>query len=492
MFGWSSSSSGSGGGGGGGGSSNLTLQQTGFFRSRTNTFCTATDQHYIHSSSTGTGSGSPMTAAGDMPCGYRSYSCDPSHYFSPMFKFSTAGMVAGDVTSATLTLTIAAVNSSYAPDNFVLACGRPRDDINYGTIPNATSFSNTGGGFLTDHSFAPYAHWSTTAATNADYDLGYHDRYDLSGVTWSVGQTITLDVTAMVRSYFLNPSRVNNTELCFYIPVDRLPSYFKSGSNGQPGTSSWSTTAANHLILAGENHSSPPTLSVAHSPETRSRIAVSSDNDSIGHHKASLNNQLPAMTSSFTNISGKDTYSYGGLSTENFFKNYRRRIGSYGSNYTYYNGYLNFPIANEVQQGDTLKGAYLSFFTRTNSRANYNNEYKHFLFGDKSGTVAKPTSFTDNFAKTATTASAELKGQGSVSGRQKYHSIMDVTAVVQEIISDSSWDGNALQFLSRPEVVNGYIKYSTNKQIAYIYRLTTTGASQAQSELFTPILSLHK
>ena len=437
-----------------------------------------------------------MTAAGDMPLGYAIYSCDPSHYFSPMFKFSTAGMVAGDVTSATLTLTIASVNSTYVPDNLVLACGRPRDDTNYGTIPNATSLANTGGGFLTDHSFAPYAHWSTTAATNADYDLGHHDRYDLSGVNWSVGETITLDVTAMVRSYFLNPSRVNNTELCFYVPLNRWLSYFKSGSNGQPTTSSsWSTTAANHLILAGENHSSPPALSVTHSPETRSRIVITSDNDSIGHHKASLQSSSPTLTSSFTNISGKDTFSYPSHpSTQNFFKDSRGRIGSYGSNYMYYNGYLNFPIANEVQQGDTLKGAFLSYNDPTSGRSNYNNQYKHFLVGDKSGTVAKPTSFTDNFAKTVTTASAEIKGTGpAFSGLKKYHSILDLTAVVQEIISDSSWDGNSLQFLSRPEVLaNGTIQYSTNKQIAYRYRLTSTGASLANSEFFGPILSLHK
>ena len=409
MFGWPSSSGG-GGGGGGGGSTTRTLLQTGHLSGYPDKFKP------------------DFNSDKDMPC-FRQYFYAGSQNYHPAMIFDTSGLGPGTVSSATLTVTPVQVGVKTV--EATISCGlQIFNDNNMGTFPNgytnlnptANSNTNQNAFFNGQSNRRSSIHPSSTAerenAANYDFCINPSNN-NLNSSTWQLNTPISIDVTREVNGYFANPHRVNCTEIAFkFNNVIHGPSY------------STTSTSSNGWIFGGKDGSYAPTLTINHTPLTRTNIPITTGN--MGNYGTG-------------NMVLSQKPENGTVSANDFFYAKFQNAGYYQQAMDY-KAYMYFPIANEIQQGDQVTKAYLSYATFANR--NFLKTDSKPIYGDKTGTSAKVTSHSDWGTKSLTT---NFQNQGMGNNTYENHenaSIMDVTDIVNEIAANSNWDGNAIQFLS--------------------------------------------
>lgn len=411
MFGWSSSAAGGGGGGGGGGASSRTLLQTGYLR---NFYQFKPD----------------WNSNKDMPC-YRKYFYEGSENYHPAMIFDTGGLGTGTVSSATLTITPVQAGVKTVDAN--ISCGlQIFNDNNMGTFPSGfTSVNPTDNGntnqnpFFNGQSGRRSSIYTSSASeridpANYDFCINPTNTSLLQSSQWQLNTPISIDVTREVNGYFANPHRVNCTEIAFK---------FNEVTHGPSWNSNYSTSS-NGWIFGGKDGSYAPTLTIDHTPLARTNIPITTGNmGNYGISNAVISKQPENGT----------------VSTSDFFYAKYQTSGYYRSAMDY-KAYLYFPIANEIQQGDQVTKAYLSYATYADR--NFLKTDSKPIYGDKTGTSAKVTSQTDWGTKSLTTNFQNQGAGNNVGGNYENASIMDVTDIVNEIAADSNWDGNAIQFLS--------------------------------------------
>lgn len=439
----------------------LDLQQTGYINQLTKWKNSISDAKTHVSHTIG------MTNADDMPYGSRYGEYIASHFLRPAFVFSTDGLGPGTISSATLTLTPIDIGSdSQRPDYLAINAGMSHfQDSNVGTLSDDDNLDVAGGPFITSGSYRPTS--LSINATNLanhnfqqnNYDFdAYGVPYDLTAHTWEANTPISFDVTAILNGYFASPTRSTNTEICFKLGIAN----YLDISYGY--TPSYSSDSSDYPVFGGKTGSYAPTLTVLHTPLTRTNLTVATgDIGSVASGGETISERA-ANGDSSTSSTDVALGRYIAAATID---------GDYIPNH-HTQGFLYFPISDELSQGTAITKAYLLGGNYVDA-ADADDDRR--IYGDNSGTSAKVTDYSDFDAKTLTTAYKHVAPGGSYSYlynamRVKNHtSIIDVTGIVNEIIANGSWDGNAVQFLI-PDESGSYTSVQINRYINSVTGLT--------------------
>ena len=414
-----------------------------------------------------------MNNIGDMPIDDDRDPYGDTHK-EPIMIFDSSdftGTTAAEVSSATLTVTIAETHTTNLASRCRVMIWIPATDTEY-SLPIADHYDIYDGdaeaidGVLRQgHGYLNPSTTVTDAGGASDYSYGGFTVHDLSSQDWSVGQTLTFDVTAQLKAYFRNPHRVNNGQVVVTLDFAGF-----SGSYWQDGTS-------NSAHLHGQNGSDPPTLDMTYETKSRTRVVLPTTAlgaDFVWHGGNWKSNGTGSRTATVNSVS------YELIEAD------RTYADSYDPAFET-QGFAIFPIDSaEVTQGETLDAAILSFTakgqTGTQGHDTATTNDPAIVYGDKSDSPSYPTSFSDLNSKPVTTAVVYDK-QGSNtdswqdSNRSAYQ--LDVTDIVNEIIANSSWDGSAIQFILKPQV-GEYSRYSSYRPF---YRAGGAG------NVFVPVLS---
>jgi hypothetical protein len=434
----------------------LSLLQTGYINQFTRWKNSISDAK-THSSHT-----IGMTNADDMPYGTRYGNYLSSLFLRPAFIFNTDGLGPGTISSATLTLTPIDIGSdSQRPDYLAINAGMNHfQDFNLGTLSDEDYLDGAGGPFTNSGSYRPTA--LTINATNLanhnfeqdNYDFdAYCVPYDLTSHTWEANTPISFDVTAILNGYFASPTRSTNTEICFKLGMAT------QNDVGYGYTPSYSSNSSDYPVFGGKTGSYAPTLTVLHTPLTRTNLTVATGN-------------IGSVASGGQTIS--ERAANGGSSSSTTDVAVSRYIsGEYISNH-HTQGFLYFPISDELEQGTAITKAYLL-------GANYYDpadaDDDRRIYGDNSGTSAKVTDYSNFDTKTLTTAFKYVAPGGAYHSLynatkvRNQTSVIDVTDIVNEIIANGSWDGNAVQLLI-PDASGTYTSVQINRYVNPVTGLT--------------------
>tara|TARA_B100000700_G_scaffold320652_2_gene418344 strand:+ start:855 stop:2336 length:1482 start_codon:yes stop_codon:yes gene_type:complete len=414
-----------------------------------------------------------MNNIGDM------YLNDEQDYYgtdenSPIMIFDSSdftGTTAAEVSSATLTLTIVKTHATNVAGSCTVRVWIPATDTEY-TLPLADgrdmydgSSESYDGVLRQGHGFVNSNQTST--GTASDYSYGGVTVHDLSSQDWSIGETLSFDITAQLKAYFRNPHRVNNGQVVITLDFEGW------------GGSMWGRTVSNSVHLDGENGSDPPTLDMTYETKSRTRVVLPTTSlgaDFVWHGGNWKSDGTGSKTATVNSVS------YELIEAD------RTYATSYDPAYET-QGFAIFPIdSGEVTQGETLDAAILSFTEKGQTGyygddvPTYGSNKPAMIYGDKSDSPSYPIDFSDLDSKPVTTAMVYDK-QGSnldnwaSNARSAYQ--LDVTDIVNEIIANSSWDGSAIQFILKPQA-GSYMDYSSYRPF---YR--TGGAG----DVFVPVLS---
>lgn len=369
--------------------------------------------------------------------------------------FDTGGLGAGTVSSATLTMTPTQAGPYYQRAGINVGLNFFLDD-NMGTLPHGYNANNNYTGYNNTNPITVGTSWRyphignpvQIDENNVDFCLEPRRRVDSRGnsynTAWQVGTPVSFDVTRQVNGYFANPHRVNCTEIFLQLELINDGNYTNNG---------WR--------FGDSRSATPPTLEINHTPLTRTNIAGATGN--IGNY-THTNASVSARPENSTL-----------LSTDYFYSYHDAGIGWY-STYQDVKGFMYFPVANEIQQGEQVTKAYLSY--AQGGTTNYGKSNSKKIYGDKTGTTGKLASYSDFTNKTLTTNFVNQGDGKAPNGNfHQNQSILDVTDVVNEIVADPNWDGNGIQFLSG----KSGDPYST-KMTPYLNKTTNT--------LMYPTLSL--
>ena len=396
-----------------------------------------------------------MNNIGDMPINDTRDEYGSDHD-QPIMIFDSSdftGTSAAEVSSATLTTTIAETQSTTnLASRCIVTIWTPATDAEY-TLPLSHNYDiydgdneARHGALMQGHAYLNPSFTTTDAGGASDYSYGGFTVHDLSSQDYSVGQTITFDVTAQLKAYFRNPHRVNNGQVIITLDFDGF-----SGFHYQDGIS-------NSVHLHGQNGSDPPTLSMTYEPKTRTRVTLPTS----------------ALGSDFVWHGGswRSTGSTGSTTTVDGVAYHRIMVAKNSADSfvaaSETDGFAKFNITGgEVTQGETLDAAILSFTARGGT--GYQGEdvpsssFKPAkVFGDKSNSPSYPTSYSDLNSKPFTTAFVYDK-QGSNSdqftGNTRSAYQLDVTDIVNEIIANENWDGSAIQFFLKCQGFGSYSSY---------------------------------
>ena len=374
---------------------------------------------------------------GDMPLNddRGEYGTNKSNHPIMIFDSSDfTGTTAAEVSSATLTTTISKTHTTNLPSKCVVHVWQTVNDVAY-TLPIADntdiydgSVEAIDGVLRQGHNFV--GHSASTTDADGQYSYGGFTVHDLSSQDWSIGQTLTFDITNQLKAYFRNPHRVNNGQLVITLDFDNF-----SGSHSQDGFS-------NCVHLHGYNGSAPPTISMTYEEKSRTRIVLPTS----------------ALGSDFvwhggnwrSNGSIKTTTTVNGVAYQTIIAN--KVVDS--SNFPLYEslGFCIFPITDEVSKGETVDAAILSMTARgqTGWYGPNNLGRAAKVYGDKSDTTAYPTSHADLESKTWTTEFVyDLQGfqADEYVGNSRGAYQLDVTDIVNEILANGSWNEAAIQFI---------------------------------------------
>ena len=378
-----------------------------------------------------------------------------SDHDQPIMIFDSSdftGTSAAEVSSATLTTTIAETHTTNLASRCIVNIWTPATDAEY-TLPLSDNYDiydgdteAQHGALMQGHAYLNPSLTTTDAGGASDYSYGGFTVHDLSSQDYSVGQTITFDVTAQIKAYFRNPHRVNNGQLIITLDFDGF-----SGNIHSDGIS-------NSVHLHGQNGSDPPTLSMTYEAKTRTRVTLPTS----------------ALGSDFVWHGGswKSTGGTGSITTVDGV-GYQRIMVTKNSADSFVaasetDGFAKFNITGgEVTQGETLDAAILSFTAR--GQTGYqgadvpsSSTKPAKVFGDKSNSPSYPTSYSDLNSKPFTTAFVYDK-QGSNSdqftGNTRSAYQLDVTDIVNEIIANENWDGSAIQFFLKCQGFGSHSSY---------------------------------
>ena len=411
-----------------------------------------------------------MNNDGDMPLDDNRGEYTTNHN-DPIVIFDSSaftGTTAAEVSSATLTLTIAETQSTTnLPSRCRVQVWIPASDTEY-SLPMAHNYDIYDGdataidGVLRQgHGYLNPSLTSTDPGGAGDYSYGGFTVHDLSSQDWSVGQTLTFDITAQLKAYFRNPHRVNNGQVVITLAFDGF-----SGFYYQDGIS-------NSVHLHGENGSAPPTLGMTYETKSRTRVTLPTSalgSDFVWHGGSWRSDGSSTQPTQTVNGVAYERIQAAGASAD-----------SYSSGYNQW-AFAIFPInSSEVTQGETLDAAILSFTGRGGNGYNGTSATGPAkVYGDKSNTPSYPTSYSDLSSKTLTTAFVYDK-QGSntdsYTGPTRSAYQLDVTDIINEILANGSWDGSAIQFV---------LKNTTTATYSNYYPYYQSGGAET---VFVPVLS---